>query len=188
MTALFETYLPTMLNIAFPNLNFTYNDRVFTTYLAFWLIGCYIGKNYEYFISVLKKNFCAISTIYGFVLVLCIYFSYMSFNGFIYVPFMNMLHFIYVVSTIVFLYAVTIKLPESTFEKIPLVKSTDKASYHIYLWHMLVLFLTNILIDKFVITAQGINFIIRTVVTYTITISLCVIYGKIKEKVIRRNV
>ena len=183
LTTLFETYFPTMLNIAFPNLNFTYNDRIFTTYLAFWLIGCYIGKNYDYFISCFKKNLAAISTIFGFALVLCVYFSYMSFNGLAYVPFMNLLHFIYVISTIVFLYAVAIKLPEGIFEKIPFIKNIDKASYHIYLWHMIVLYLTNAIIDKFAITAQGIAFVIRAVITYTVTISLCVLYGKIKEKI-----
>lgn len=186
VSALFETYFPTMLNIVFPNLNFVYNDRILTTYLAFWLIGCYIGKNYDYFVSVIKKNFAAISTIFGVVLILCVYFSYMAFNGFAYVPFMNLLHFIYVVCTIIFLYALALRIPKGIFEKIPLIKSIDRASYHIYLWHMLVLLITNELINSFAITRQSTAFIIRVLITYSVTITLCIIYGKLKKTISAR--
>ncbi len=187
MSAMFEAYFSTMLNIVFPSLNFIYNDRIFTTYLAFWLIGCYIGKNYEDFVLVMKKNIAAISAIFGVVLILCVYFSYMAFGGFAYVPFMNLLHFIYVVSTIIFLYALALRIPEGVFEKIPLVKSIDRSSYHIYLWHMLVLLFTNNLIDAAVITSQGIAFIIRALITYIVTITLCVLYGKLKLKILSRK-
>lgn len=185
-SALFEIYFPTMLNIVFPNLNFVYNDRIFTTYLAFWLIGCYIGKNYDHFVSVMKKNVAAISTIFGVALSLCVYFSYIAFNGFAYVPFMNLLHFIYVVCTIIFLYALALTIPKGVYEKIPLIKSIDKASYHIYLWHMLVLLITNDLIGAFSVTRQSTAFIIRALITYSVTITLCIIYGKLKKAISSR--
>ncbi len=183
VSAMFENYLPTMLSVVFPKLNFIYNDRILTTYLAFWLIGCYIGKHYEEFVSVMKKNFFAISTAFGVVLILCVYFSYLAFNGFAHIPFMNLLHFIYVVSTIIFLYALALKIPEGVFEKIPLVKSIDRASYYIYLWHMLVLLFVNNLIEICAITSQGVAFIIRVLITYSVTITLCVLYTHLKRKI-----
>ena len=185
-SAMFETYFPTMLNIVFPNLNFVYNDRIFTTYLAFWLIGCYIGKNYDSFVSLIKKNFSAICAIFAFVLVLCSYFSYLAFNGLAYVPFMNLLHYIYVVCAIIFLYAVALKAPKGIFDKVPIIKSIDRASYHIYLWHMLVLLITNNLIEALSITRQSTAFIIRALITYSVTITLCVAYGKLKGTVLER--
>lgn len=182
LSALFENYLPVMISTVFPKVNFIYNDRIFTTYLAFWLIGCYIGKHYEDFVSLMKRNFAVICAVFSFALVLCVYYSYIAFNGFAYIPFMNLLHFIYVVCTIVFLYALALKIPEGVFEKIPLIKSIDRASYHIYLWHMLVLLFANKLIEVLGITAQGMAFAIRAVITYAVTITVCVFYGKFKKK------
>lgn len=182
LSALFENYLPTMISAIFPKVNFIYNDRIFTTYLAFWLIGCYIGKHYEDFVSLMKRNFAVICAAFSFALVLCVYFSYLAFNGFAYIPFMNLLHFVYVVCTIVFLYALALKIPEGVFGKLPIIKSIDRSSYHIYLWHMLVLLLANKLIETLEITAQGMAFVIRVVITYTVTITLCVLYGKLKKK------
>ena len=34
---------------------FQYNDRLFTTYLAYWVMGCYAGKHYEKVLTHIKK-------------------------------------------------------------------------------------------------------------------------------------
>ena len=43
-----EMFLPQIIRTIFPGFEFLYNDRIFTTYLCYWLIGCYIGRYYEY--------------------------------------------------------------------------------------------------------------------------------------------
>lgn len=186
ISAIFESYFPTMLSIAFPNVNFIYNDRIFTTYLAYWLIGCYIGKYYDSFTELLKKNFKTVCTIFGIVLVLCTYFSYIAFNGIAYVPFMNPLHSLYVICTVIFLYAVALKIPEGAYAKIPLLSKIDRASYDIYLWHMMILFFANSIIGKLCITAQGLSFAIRAVVVYVITIALCLLWLALKKKFFKK--
>ncbi len=182
VSSILESFLPTMLSIAFKGVNFTYNDRIFTTYLAYWLIGCYIGKHYDSFTEILKKNFKTICTVFGTALVLCVYFSYIAFNNIAYVPFMNPLHSLYAICTIIFLYAVAIKIPEGAFAKIPLIPKIDRASYDIYLWHMMVLFFADFILKKLAVTAQGLSFVIRAVVVYSVTITLCILWQAFKKK------
>ncbi|MBQ1948080.1 MAG: acyltransferase [Clostridia bacterium] len=181
LTLILESYLPTMLSAFFPQVNFIYNDRLFTTYVSYWLIGCYVGKNYDAFSDILKKNFKALSVIYGFVTVLCVLFSYMAFNQFAYVPYMNLWHSVYCLTAIVFLFALAKKIPDSIWARVPLATDIDKASFYIYLWHMLVLLLTNDVLDRLGIVAQAPGFLIRCVAVYGITIFMCVLYTRIKK-------
>lgn len=136
-----ESHLPQMISAVFPNVSFIYNDRIFTTYLAYWLIGCYIGKYYDSFCEILKKNFRTICIIFVIVLLMVIYFSYLAYNNITSVPYMNMIHNLYVLYVCVFLYAVALKIPPKVYERIPLVTKIDKWSLYIYLYHILVIFL-----------------------------------------------
>lgn len=180
LSAICESYFPTILSIINPEINFPYNDRIVTTYLAFWLIGCYIGKNYDLFAQMLKKNLPSVSVIYGIALCSNVYFSYLAYNSLAYVPFMNLVHYFYTLATIVFLYAVFLTLPEGTFEKIPFAKSIDKASYHIYLMHMLAIFGTNFLLDYLGLTEPVSSFFVRLAIVYVVTASVCILYINIK--------
>ncbi len=177
----FESYLPNMISTLFPNVNFIYNDRFFTTYLAFWIMGCYVGRNYEDFCALVKKNFSAICVMFGISSAICAIYSYFAFNGVAYIPQMSYLHSIYVVCAIVFVFAVALKCSDA-FEKIPAFSAIDEASYYIYLWHMLILFFANYILKLFGISAQAPAFIIRAVITYGVTLLLCVAYVKIKKK------
>ena len=60
ISMIMEVSLPSMISNIFPNVSFIYNDRIFTTYLVYWVIGCYIGKYYGEFENIVKKNFTEI--------------------------------------------------------------------------------------------------------------------------------
>ena len=53
---LFHGGLPAMIGILSPGTEFIYNDRVFTSYLAYWVLGCYAGKYYDRFLEGIRKN------------------------------------------------------------------------------------------------------------------------------------
>ena len=182
LTMVLEGYLPIMLTSVFPSVNFAYNDRMFTTYLSYWLIGCYVGKHYEAFGEILKKNFKALSVIYAFVTLLCAAFSYLAFNQLAYVPYMNIWHSLYCLTTIVFLLGLAQKKSDLLWGRFPFFVSVDRASFYIYLWHMLVLLLTNDVLDYCGIAAQMPGFLIRCITVYGITIPACVLYQKLKKK------
>ncbi len=141
VSLIFGNYLPQMISSIFPNFSFIYNDRFFTTYLMYWIIGCYIGKNYDSFCDILKSNFRTICITFGISLVLVIYFSYLAYNNIVPVPYLNDIHSMYVIFTCIFLYAVFLKIPARVYEKIPFLARLDRSSLYIYLYHVLALFL-----------------------------------------------
>lgn len=180
---IFEIYLPEMVRICFPDNAFVYNDRLFTTYLAIYIIGCYIGKNYESFIKILKDNFKTICICFALTVPLFVYYTYLAFNYITYVSFANQIHSLYVFCVIFFVYGLSLKFAPKAMQKVSLIKKTDAVSYDIYLWHMLFLLGTNYFIEKFGIISRLWAFSIRMVVVYTATIWFCIILRKIKNKI-----
>lgn len=184
LSLIFEIYFPNMISAAFPDVNFIYNDRIFTTYLSYWVVGCYIGKYYDSFTEIIKKNFAAICSFFGIAFVLFCFYTYLAFNYITYIPFMNQIHSLYTITVIMFLFAVFLKLPE----KLPsFIAKIDTASYDIYLWHMIFVLAADHIISRFSITAQLPAFAIRFIFAYLVTIPLCVVWGKIKKKLLRRK-
>lgn len=183
VSLIFEIYLPDMVKTAIPDSNFIYNDRLFTTYLAYWVIGCYIGKYYDKFEELVKKNFSVILTFFGISFCLFCHYTYLAFNYITYIPFMNQVHSLYCVMVIIFLFTIFMRLPKN----IPrFLSAIDTASYDIYLWHMLLVFLANFIIEKLSVTANLPAFAIRFLCAYGLTIPLCTLWGKVKKRMKRK--
>lgn len=179
ISMIMEVSLPSMISNIFPNVSFIYNDRIFTTYLVYWVIGCYIGKYYGEFENIVKKNFRAICVIFGISFVIFAHNTYLAYNNLKYVPYMNHIHSLYVVWVIVLLYALFMKLPK----KLPaFLQKVDRASFDIYLYHMLFVFLSNFVIEKLSVQSQFLGFIIRCIFAYGLTIPCCILFGHIKKR------
>lgn len=188
LSSFFEMSMSPMISAIFENINFAYNDRLFTTYFAYYLIGCYIGKYYEQFTVLINKNFGAITAIAAFTTLLNGYFTCLKYN--VYGSnenFLRQLHFIYVVTMVIFLFALAIKLPKGFFERSRLLNSIDKVSYNIYLWHVLVLNFMNYIISYFGVQSQAICYLIRVLGVYTITISCCILFRKCKNFILKKQ-
>ncbi|MBE7023455.1 MAG: acyltransferase [Ruminococcaceae bacterium] len=183
ISQLLKGYFPGMLKTIFPQWEFLYNDRLFTTYLSYWLVGCYVGKNYDAFCEIMKRNFRVICTFFGIALVGVIYFSYLAFNQIEYIPYINEVHNLYVLAVCIFLYALVLKIPDSVILRIPFLLKLDGASFYIYLYHMLAVLLGEWLVQRLGIVAQGPAFLLRAVVAYGLTLPCCVIYKSLKKKV-----
>ena len=179
LSLMMEIYLPDMIKSISPDLNFIYNDRVFTTYLSYWIIGCYIGKYYDEFKELLKKNFAVICTCFGIAFAMFCMFTYLAFNYITYISFMNQVHHLYTVTAIIFLFSLFLRFPK----KIPaFIAKIDSASFDIYLWHMIFVLVADHIISRFSITAQLPAFGIRFVFAYIITIPCCILFGHIKKR------
>ena len=180
---IFEVYLPDMIRISFPDVNFIYNDRIFTSYLIYWIAGCYIGKNYDNFLAILRKNFKAIVAALVISLVVFGYYTYLAFNNVAYIPFMNHVHSLYVICMLCFLYAFSVKYSSKIMDKVKFISVIDKASYSIYLWHMLVLFAANFIIEQLSFVSQGLCFAMRVVFVYPVTIVWAVVISRLRTKI-----
>ena len=133
-------YFNAVLQIFLPDVTFPYADRVFTSYLAYYVAGCCIGENYPQFKEFLGKN-------RGLIWFLCIFFtlsdatlSVLSFSGRHWVSFLEYIHTLYIFSAILALFDLALHLP-SPLPKA--VEQIDRVSFLIYLWHCLVITLFN---------------------------------------------
>ncbi|MGI5962345.1 MAG: acyltransferase [Lawsonibacter sp.] len=134
ITWLSAQYLPDLLRVFWPSLNFRYADRVFTTYFFYYLAGCYIGRHYEAFLAALRTNALLIWSLFilfsGGNLLLC----WLNYSGRRPVPFLEQIHMLYLLSAILACFLVATYLPK-TLPK--WLQRIDKASYLIYLYHCL---------------------------------------------------
>ncbi len=186
LTLLCEKYMPSLVSSIFPSFNFTFNDRVFTTYLFYWLCGCYIGKNYEKFKLILKKLSTIVYTAFGIVAAVNIYLSYRAYCHYDSIPYLNYVWAIYAICATFFTYTVALSLPQKFYEGrlfCSLIKKIDKSSFLIYLSHMIFIFLINIHLQKFGITGTGISYLIRLVTVYPAVFLFCFYVTKNKEKI-----
>lgn len=186
VTVIFENSFVQILSAIFPNFTFVYNDRLFTTYVAYWIIGCYIGKNYDTFCEMLKKNSKSVIAMFLFSLLLNGVVSYISFNVILSISYVNAVHDLYILCTIIFLFVPALKYSEKIFLKIGFLKLIDKSSFYIYLYHMLVLLAVNKLLEITGIAETGTAFAIRAFTVYLITPILCIIYIKLKKKILKK--
>ena len=131
---LFHQGLPSMIALISPDAVFPYNDRVFTSYLAYWVLGCYAGKYYDAFCEGVEKNHKIILS--GFVVFLLAdgLFAYANTRGWMWVSFLEDIHTLYVFSAILAFYWLGMRQSEWFF-RIPGMKAIDRLSFYIYLYH-----------------------------------------------------
>lgn len=170
---LIADYIPLMIK------NFYYNDRIFTTYIGYWLIGCYIGANYDKFKDFLRKQKLSITLAFTLMLIINTYLSYLGYKQIKFIPYLNTIHTLYCYITIIFLYMLAFKFKECLNSNI--IRQIDKSSYLIYLSHIFVIYFVNFLISKTGITSIGASYIIRILLVYPITIYGCILWYKLKK-------
>ena len=182
ITILSVQYFNEVLHLFSPTLNFAYSDRVFTSYLFYYLAGCCAGQYYDRFQEMLKKNtgllgVCALSFAAADVFV-----SHRIMADGIAFSCPELIRSLYLGSAILALYALAIRVPG---ELPALVQRMDRASYLVYLYHALVITCFNTLADRLGITKVSLQFLLRLAVVYTVTFLGCMLwqwgYGRVKQ-------
>lgn len=177
--------IPVMLLCKYLFRNFAYNDRVFTTYLFYWMCGCYAGAEYERFVVWIDKHRGYLAAGFFAAAIIEAVASYAQFTGGG-VPFIEELHFIYCVAAIAFAAALSLMLKEKIMG-IELFKKIDGVSYYIYLIHPIFIFISDQYFENVGISDIGSEFLIRTAITYVGAISVCIAYSEIKKKLIKNR-
>ncbi|MBR5808518.1 MAG: acyltransferase, partial [Clostridia bacterium] len=126
---------------------FAYNDRLFTTYLVYWVMGCYAGKHYESLLCHIKKNKMAYISQFAIVAFLE---AVISYTQFVYggMKFLEELHFLYCISAILCASGFATLVSDRVMNK-KLLKKIDSSSYYIYLIHPLFIFITDGMLKKY---------------------------------------
>lgn len=175
--------LPNLLKLLF-NLDFKYNDRIFTSYILYWIIGCYIGKSYEKFKSIIKNHKTSIIIIFITLSLINSILSYTQFIGISIFSYLEFIHMLYCISVILFLYLLCIYLADKKNIITSIMYNIDKCSFYIYLSHCLVLNIVERQFELVKINDIGYMFIAKILFVYTIPLIISNIYIIIKKKII----
>lgn len=161
-----------------------YNDRLFTSYLAYWIMGCYAGKYYKYFLSNVKR--CSKIYLVAFVIIATLE-AVISYTHFVYggMSFLEELHFLYCIVAVLFVFLLAIKYADKIMSW-KIAREFDNASYYIYLIHILIMLFINEFIVKWNITDIGVSFVIRGIVTYFVATFISITYMETKKKIKRK--
>lgn len=159
---------------------FQYNDRIFTSYMTYWVLGCYAGKYYERLLLHIKKY----KTVYiSQFVVVAILEAVISYIQFVYggIVFLAELHFVYCISAMLGTAGVATLVADIVMKK-KLFRKVDNASYYIYLIHPLFIFISDGLLSMFGIGNISVGFVIRSIITYTLSIFVSVAYIEMKKR------
>lgn len=167
ITWLSSLYLNTILQLFVPSAYFPYSDRIFSTYLVYYLAGCCIGEHYHRFLALLEENRPLITALFLFFAGADGILTLLAFSGQRSVPFLEFIHTLYLLSAILFLYGLAVR---RTAPLSPIAANIDRASFLIYLYHSLVITLFNGIAARLGITKVSILFGLRLAVVYTITL------------------
>jgi Uncharacterized protein conserved in bacteria len=179
-------YMPYILDFFCGIRDFAWSDRVFTTYLLWWLIGLYIGRDWEAFEKSLRRSrwFIAAATLFagGFDALLC----YNSYVGGVSFGYAEPVHMLYCVCVIMLVLSFGGLIGENTRAG-KLLFEIDRAGYGIYLSHVLVLLITAYVLDSSGITKLSLRFIICAAATYLISLAVNILYCEAKANLGKTN-
>lgn len=169
ITAICEQFLPTIIyNFSDGKLNFIYNDRLFSSYLFYYVFGIICAKNYDKFIKVCKNKLVLISCIVTGVL-FCI--SYQT-------PWYNIAKLLFCTATIPCLIDFSRRISASKMFKTNTFKAVNSATYNIYLSHLLIMQI----IDTYLISEISgrllVSFCIRLPLLVVLSFVLCTLKPK----------
>lgn len=166
---------------------FLYYDRIFTTYLFYWILGCAAGLNYNSFKNFVSKTLPFSAAAFAIIASANIYFSLQSFAYGRFVPFLENLHVLYCISAILFIFGFFTILSNKGIELSGFLKNIDASSFYIYLSHCFIMNIINHIIALCGVYSIGEAYLIRFVTVYVITITLCVCYIKLKKRILLRR-
>ncbi len=156
-------YMPGLVALFEPEYYFAYNDRLFTTYLFYFVAGAVVGKNYDRVKKALLSAKTSVFVMFGVFTAANLTLSYLTSSGRIYIGWLESLHFAYSVSAVIAVFTAFAWAAERYTDTPKAVKALDSSSYMLYLSHVLVLFIVRRHLDRFGVTDIGVRLIITTV-------------------------
>ncbi|SHH95148.1 Surface polysaccharide O-acyltransferase, integral membrane enzyme [Sporobacter termitidis DSM 10068] len=187
LTFFLGQHLPGLLARIFPGAAFQYNDRVLTTYLFYWVAGCFAGANYERAKAWLLEQKKLVFIAFALVGLAEEIFSYISFSGLRYIGWLESLHFFYCVTAVFFFFTVLTYRYRNKDLTSRLAAGIDGAAYPIFLAHCLVLFVVNDVMARAGVGSITLAYAIRIAAVYTVTLGLCILWENAAAGIRRRR-
>ena len=176
--------LPWMLEVAGLCEGFRYNDRVFTTYLFYFVLGCVAGRHYESFCAWLKKRrvtlilvflVLAAGDVWIYARLLCVV------GGF----FADLFHMAYCVGAILAVQTLGLWMAERGMSR--MLAAMDRVTYPVFLFHSLVIFWLNDKMSAFGLWDLAARFVLRLAVVYPAAFGLCMDWQALCRRIRQRS-
>ncbi len=175
VTILCSESLPTIVNIISPGTLLKYNDRLFTSYLFYFIAGAVVAMNYERIKSALIKVKYQVYFTGALFSAVTLYLTYTASKNGVYYGFEYYLIFAYCVSMILVFFTFFSDFAQKHTKLGPLIKFSDKSSFMLYLSHVLVLCIVRLELDKRAVNGIGIRLAI-TVAFILLYVAVSVIF------------
>lgn len=187
ITWLSSLYFNSILQLFDPSAAFPYSDRVFTTYLVYYLAGCCAGQNYPRCLALLAENRSLIAASALFWGAADAAVSLLAFSGRRAAPFLELIHTLYILSAILFLLDWTERHKELlSGGRGRLLRAADQASYLIYLYHCLVITLFNYYAPRLAGERTSVLLLLRAAVVYPVSIAGCILWQRLWAEIKKR--
>lgn len=162
-----------------------YIDRIFTSYLFYFVLGLVAGRFYEPFMAGLRKCGIVISFTFS-VFAAGDLFSYVFVRDFLY-KFTEIYHVFYCISAILFTLYIVDLITRHLPERMPrFMMAADNATYLVYLLHLLLMRLIRVEMDKraiFSVTARfGGAFILTVILGFALSMLWQFVCKKYNER------
>lgn len=184
ITWMSSLYFNSILQLFAPQASFAYSDRVFTSYLVYYLAGCCIGQNYGRFQTLLEENRGLIGALFLFFACADGGISVLAFSGRRSAPYLELVHTLYICSAILFFYGLALR---RTAPLPRLARDVDRASYLIYLYHCLTIAVFNNYAAQAGITKVSLLFLLRILVVYSVTIGGCLLWQRLTTALLMKK-
>lgn len=166
---------------------FRYTDRVFPTYLVFWVLGLYVGKHYESVSDALNGHRKAA----GCSMLLVLLFAFVSYR-------LNLeaksplgtggMKMFSDVLTIIGLLSLCLWIQQSKHERVKkLLTAIHTVSFPVYLYHCLFLELGNGALRRLGIRNEGLLLLMRALICYTVPFVLCFAFRACRKRLLSRK-
>ena len=167
------------------SLSYGYIDRAFTTYFVFFICGCYAGIYYKNFTFWLKIFRSLLSKLYFVIAAAHVVLSTLEYLGKYKYVYSDGVYIVFcVISTVVF-YNFCMKLNLYSIKINESFKGLASLAFYVYLSHILVIFITENLLNINNITDIGQRFALVTVAACLISPVGAFLYVKLKNSIRR---
>ncbi|MGN1116584.1 MAG: acyltransferase family protein [Candidatus Ornithomonoglobus sp.] len=185
LTVVLGLYMIFIIDKLFNGYYFDSIDSLFTTYLMYWAGGIFAGKYYKKFIGFVNKRAVIISVVFA-VCAIADAITFYMYKIYILPPrHLNVIHAAYCISAILFCMMLCYKMRNKRIKFIDII---DRASYYIYLYHVLFIFIIDYLLQQLHIEIPSTTgmFALRFLITYSVIFIFAKIYCYV-IKLLKRN-
>ncbi len=165
---------------------FAYYDRVFPTYLVYWLVGCYCGAHWD---KVRKfcsggRRFIIYAITAAAIIADPLLYTLKTAGTVTFPTSFTAIHVLYCLAAVAGIFVVSIRLFGQVSALPRPLDAFDRASYDVYLWHCLVIYIVNLFMTDRV-ESIGARYEIRAAVVMLGTPVLCIFYRFLRSRIIK---